>query len=366
MSTSKRTSPENSSCQVLRVFFLEILAVAGLCILLFSVSQAGAVDKKNCLLCHKHRVGRVDENGKRWNYNVDEAHYSGSVHRNVDCQDCHTYITKIPHDKVTQEVNCSSRCHIQPPFSQETFSHKKIVGIYMGSAHGIRPGDSQKVKDAKPYCKYCHQNPLYQFPEAHIPSEKALRRCQNCHPQNGVAQAFKHIAHRLRKKTSRSSQDIVKLCSNCHQDVAAMKPLNVSSRALEAVATYNQSIHGKLVRLGSQKAANCVSCHASSSLHDIYKKDDTNATISKANIEKTCRQCHAKTNSWFIEIAVHPSPEHKDSPIIHLVSIFLDLAIYGTVISMVGLMMFETFGRRREGVRLLLNAGTSWRTRTKP
>jgi NAD-dependent SIR2 family protein deacetylase len=145
-----------------------------------------------------------------------------------------------------------------------------------------------------------------------------------------------------------------------------MKPLNVSERALEAVATYNQSIHGKLVRLGSQKAANCVSCHASPSLHDIYKKDSPRATISKANIQKTCRQCHEKTNPLFIEIAVHPSPEHKDNPIIYLVSIFLDVAIYGTVISMVGLMMFETFGRRREGIRLLLVAGTSWRAKTKP
>ncbi len=367
MSMPKQIRPENRLCQAINVLSLiEMLTVIGLCILLFSVSQAGASDKKNCLMCHKHRVGRIDENGKRWNYNVDETHYRGSVHRNVDCQDCHTYITKIPHETVTQEVNCSSQCHIKPPFSQDNFSHKKLVGIYTGSAHGIRPGDGQEVKDAKPYCKYCHQNPLYQFPKESIPSEKALRRCQNCHPQSGVIQAYKHISHRLRKRTSRSSQEIVELCSKCHQDVAAMKPLNVSSRAMEAVTTYNQSIHGKLVRLGSKKAADCVSCHASSSLHDIHKKDDPNATISKANIEKTCRQCHANTNSWFIEIAVHPSPEHKDNPIIHLASIFLDLAIYGTVISMVGLMMFETFGRRREGIRLLLVAGSSWRAKTKP
>jgi len=144
-----------------------------------------------------------------------------------------------------------------------------------------------------------------------------------------------------------------------------MQKLKVSPKALEAVATYNQSIHGKLVRLGSQKAADCISCHASNALHDIYKKDSPQATINKANIEKTCRQCHAKTNNWFIKIAVHPSLEHKDNPIIHLMSIFLQLAIYGTVISMVGLMLFETFGRRREGIRLVLVNGTSWRAKTK-
>jgi hypothetical protein len=69
----KQISPKRGLCQGLEVVFLEVLTIAGLCILLFSVSLAEAADKKNCLLCHKHRVGRIDENGKRWNYNVDEA-----------------------------------------------------------------------------------------------------------------------------------------------------------------------------------------------------------------------------------------------------------------------------------------------------
>jgi hypothetical protein len=326
-----------------------------------------AADKKNCLMCHKHRfIGRIDENGKRWNYNVDELHYSQSVHQAIDCDDCHTYITKIPHDPVTQEVNCATQCHIKPPFSQDKFSHEKIVGIYNGSAHGIHPQDSAQLRNAKPYCKFCHENPLYnRIPEENISYDVTLRRCLNCHPQSGVVQAYKHITHRLRKKTSRSSQEIVKLCAKCHQNVALMQKLKVSPKAVEAVATYNQSIHGKLVRLGSKKAADCISCHASNALHDIYKKDSPQATINTANIEKTCRQCHAKTNNWFIKIAVHPSLEHKDNPIIHLMSIFLQLAIYGTVISMVGLMLFETFGRRREGIRLVLVNGTSWRAKTK-
>ena len=42
MSMPKRTSSENNLCQVFRVFLLEILAVAGLCVLLLNVSQAEA------------------------------------------------------------------------------------------------------------------------------------------------------------------------------------------------------------------------------------------------------------------------------------------------------------------------------------
>ena len=71
-----------------------------------------AADKENCLMCHKYLfVGRIDENGKRHTYHVDEKTYNNSVHRNVACRDCHTYITKIPHDPVTEEVNCATTCH---------------------------------------------------------------------------------------------------------------------------------------------------------------------------------------------------------------------------------------------------------------
>ncbi len=344
-----------------------LLFVAGIFTLLSAASPAKAADEYNCLLCHKHRyMGRIDQNGKRWNYHVDELLYNHSVHRNIECRDCHSYITRIPHDPVTQKVNCANQCHIKPPFAQEKFSHEKIIGIFNESAHAIRPQDPEQLKNAQPYCKYCHLNPLYiRISEENVPYVEALRRCLNCHPQKGVTQAYIHMTHRLRKKTSRSSQEIVQLCATCHQDIELMKMLNVSDKALEAVDTYYQSIHGKLVRLGSQKAADCISCHASNALHDIYKKDDPKATIYKNNISKTCHQCHEKTNSWFIQIAVHPSTKHEENPIIHVMSIFLRFVLYGAVFGMVGLMLFETFGRRRDGIKLLLRNGTTWRGKSK-
>ncbi len=367
--------------------------MAGIFIFLTSSPQANAnvqekaVDEENCFMCHRHRFnGRIDEDGRRRIYHVDETIYSQSVHRAISCRDCHTYIKKIPHDPVTEEVNCSNQCHIKPPFTQEEFSHKKIVGVYNESAHGINTEDSDKLKSALPYCKFCHLNPLYtRVSEKTMPYEKTLRRCFNCHLERGVTLAYRHITHRLRKRTSRSSPEIVQLCSKCHQDVELMKRLNVSERALEAVETYNGSIHGKLVRLGSEKAANCVSCHASSALHDIYKKDHQKATIRKAsivysglsrkrqkepsfrkdNLTKTCNQCHDKVNSWFINVAVHPRTNHDENLIIQLVKISLGFGMYSTVFALVGLMLFESFGRRRDGIKLIMKNGTTWRRKPK-
>lgn len=343
------------------LFFLLICAV-------LSVSSvATAADRDNCLMCHKYRyMGRIDEKGEKDNYHIDQNVFNRSIHRNISCRDCHTYITKIPHDPVTQTVNCANVCHIKPPFSQKKFSHEKIVNIFKNSIHSVKPQYSDILKDAQPDCKFCHLNPLYYRLSEHLVAyEETLRRCFNCHPEQGVVQAYNHITHRLRKKTSRSPQEIVALCAKCHADVSLMKQLGLPQKAVYAVESYNRSIHGQLVRLGSQKAADCISCHASNALHDILAEDNKQATIYRDNIKKTCHQCHKNTNSWFVKIAVHPGLKEDTNPVIHLMNIGLRFALYGSVLGLVGLMLFETFGRRRDGIKLAIRNGTTWRGKSK-
>jgi len=347
----------------IKVFMCVSVMVVFLCIGL----PAKAADKENCLLCHKYRfLGRIDENGKRLNYNVSEHIYRKSVHRVVPCRDCHTNITKLPHDPVTEEVNCANVCHVKPPFSDENFSHEKIIKIYQESAHAIKPGDSPELQKAKPYCKFCHLNPLYtRVDEKRIAFEETLLRCLNCHQEKGVTQAYMHMTHRLRHKTSRSPQEIVQLCAKCHQDTALMKKLGVSQEGQEAVETYLRSIHGKSVILGSQKAADCITCHASSALHDIYKKDNKKASIYKDNILQTCKECHERTNRWLVQIGVHPKAHDEGHPVIHFTSVFFTFAMYGTVFSLLGLLLLETRSRKKDGIKFLLRHGTSWRGKLK-
>ena len=344
-------------------FIITLLSAAGVFIVLLFGSQTQATDKENCLMCHRHRfIGRIDANGKRWNYNVDEILYNKSVHRLVECRECHTYITRIPHDPVTQLVNCGNQCHIKPPFAQKKFSHQKIIGLYNQSVHGIKPQDLDILKHSKPYCKYCHQNPLYTgIPEKLVPFEQTVSRCYNCHSPVDVTQAFRHIAHRLRKRTSRSPQQIVQLCSQCHGDANLMKNLKVAPMVLKAVKTYNQSIHGELVRLGSRQAADCLACHASSELHDIFKEDNPKATIYKDNLAKTCKQCHKSTNPWFIRIAVHPGMHQEANPVVAGTSMAFRFILYGAVLGMLGLLLLETIGRHKDGIKLVLKNGTTWR-----
>lgn len=339
-----------------------ILALSFLCI------KAEAADKENCLMCHKYRqIGRIDETGTKRVYYVNENIYANTTHRNVPCRDCHTYITRIPHDPVTEEVNCSNECHIKPPFSKENFSHKKIIEVYNKSVHGIKEGDSEELKEAKPYCKYCHLNPQYtRVEEERISFDETLKRCLNCHERKGVTQAYKHITHRLRSKTSRSPQQIVQLCSkNCHANIPLMSKFNVSKESLEAVETYNVSIHGKAVALGSQKTADCVSCHATSAIHDIYKKDEIESTVHKNNRIEICRQCHEDVNERFVQIDVHSGIERHEKPILYFLEVGLGFVFYGSVFSLLGLAMLESYGRRKDGISMQIKKGTSWRGTSK-
>jgi hypothetical protein len=144
-----------------------------------------------------------------------------------------------------------------------------------------------------------------------------------------------------------------------------MKRFEASQKELTAVETYKRSIHGKSVILGSDEAADCISCHASNKLHDIYDHENRASTVHQKNIRKTCKQCHEQTNNWFVKVAVHPTTEREENPIIYFMSLSLRFAMYGTVFGLVGLMVLETYGRKKKGISLLLRSGTSWRRKDK-
>lgn len=341
-----------------------IITTAILGIALSMSSTAMAADDENCLMCHKYpSLARIGEDGLVKDYHVNEHIFLNSLHGKVSCRACHTYIKKFPHDPVTEKVNCANDCHIKPPFTDDDFSHRKIIGIFADSVHTAKPDDSPLKKASNPDCKYCHLNPIYKrADEINISYGKTLDRCLNCHQQKGVVDTYHHITHRLRHKTTRSSQEIVDMCSACHADVPLMKRLDLPERALEAVHTYKESIHGKMTLLGSEKAADCISCHASSLIHDIYKTDNPLSTINENNIQNTCKNCHAKINKYFVKIAVHPSIKSPRNPILFIINnLVLRLIMYGTVFGLMGLLFLETFRRKRDGACMKLKTGSSWR-----
>jgi hypothetical protein len=204
----KETDPVKRSYRMLTILLFIIPGIA-----LSGCSGAEAADKENCLMCHKYpSLARIDENGLVKNDYINEHIFLNSLHGEVPCRDCHTYIKKFPHDPVTEKVNCGNTCHIKPPFAQDNFSHEKIIEVFSSSIHSSKPDDSPLMKESDPDCKYCHLNPVYKrVDEKTISYGKTLDRCLNCHKRRGVSEAYRHMMHRLRHKTSRSSREIVAL-----------------------------------------------------------------------------------------------------------------------------------------------------------
>jgi cytochrome b subunit of formate dehydrogenase len=66
--------------------------------------------------------------------------------------------------------------------------------------------------------------------------------------------------------------------------------------------TYLASYHGLAARFGSQVVANCASCHGA---HSILPSSDPRSTINKANLAKTCGQCHPGVTEKFTAAKVH-------------------------------------------------------------
>lgn len=87
-------------------------------------------------------------------------------------------------------------------------------------------------------------------------------------------------------------------CTNCHADVTAVpheakpKAVDCSSCHTEAVAAWDNSVHGKAVKSGQAKGARCVDCHGPA--HEILPSTDKASKTYHTNIPQTCANCHGQ------------------------------------------------------------------------
>ena len=93
-----------------------------------NTSYAAFEDDEGCLMCHKYpNMARITDDGARRSYYVMPEVFSNTVHRNVPCRDCHTYIKELPHKPVDTGVTCNTECHsIKNPATGKPFSHGVI------------------------------------------------------------------------------------------------------------------------------------------------------------------------------------------------------------------------------------------------
>jgi cytochrome b subunit of formate dehydrogenase len=223
--------------------------LAALIFIGWTVSGWGATKIKDsdCLACHGDASLTTEENGKQISLFVDQAKIKHSFHgRLFGCVDCHTDVTSLAHD-TPKKITCAG-------------CHQAQQQAYMRSMHAkpTKPGAASGAT-----CADCHGsaheiltpgNPASTVNHANIPST-----CGRCHGQKFITTA--------------------------------------NGVSAQTFVSYQESVHGKAIEKGSQKAAVCTDCHGA---HEIMAGKDDQSPIYKFNVPATCGKCHADVAQTFM------------------------------------------------------------------
>jgi len=210
--------------------------------------HAAAQKTEECLGCHDDITLTATREGKVVSLYVAGKKFSGSVHGQLSCVDCHSDLQnkELPHEGRPGKVACGN-CHTEEEQLQA------------GSLHGKKAAQGDPLA---PRCKDCHgSHEIYALKD----------------PRSSVAPSL-----------------IPYLCGKCHQEgtpVQRQREIHESN----IIENYSESMHGAaLLQKGLIVAATCVSCHTA---HQILPHTDPRSSIARKNIAATCTKCHAQIES---------------------------------------------------------------------
>jgi predicted CXXCH cytochrome family protein len=171
----------------------------------------------------------------------------------IACQDCHG-----DHD-VVRVADAGSPVAGRAVHKVCASCHETEVKLFEESAHGL--ASAAKVKEA-PDCLSCHRSRLVSAAEGMTAA--ALKKAQD------------------------------KVCFTCHLDNAEVRARVSPSAGF--IAKYEESVHGRALLGGNEKAANCVDCHGA---HTVRKRLAPGSLADPLVLEKTCARCHVEVDKVF-------------------------------------------------------------------
>jgi cytochrome b subunit of formate dehydrogenase len=206
------------------------------------------MSNEDCLACHNDSTLSKEENGRQVSLHVDDAKFKASIHSVFGCTDCHKDIKAFPHDPTPAKPVCAS-CH---------------AGEQTAYDHGVHA-------------------------KAAVAGNSNVAKCQDCHG------SVHEILPGGDPKSKVARGNIPQTCGACHGQKFVMASSGISSAPFNS---YQQSVHGKAVAAGSDKAAVCTDCHGQ---HDILAATNPKSPISKFNVPVTCAKCHDNIRQEYVQ-----------------------------------------------------------------
>lgn len=324
-----------------------------------SVFAASIHSDLECLDCHQVPEAHLEDGGEVDPADCGSCHdealaeYKISVHGTsklagkvtaATCADCHGKHNILSADDEKSQIfaknlpqTCGS-CHSKPEI-MVLFGRRSLdyVESYKHSVHGelletdpdtyvatctichgshkilpaINPESNLHVLNIPATCGECHE-------EAQVDYEnsihwQALNRghyespvCTDCHGEHNIKHPDDPEA-----PTSPLHQS-TELCATCHASATMMENFGLDHRRLES---YLKSYHGLAILKGSPEAAHCTSCHET---HSIRSSVDSESSVNKVNLVKTCSECHKNVTESFAAIDVHPVDQATRNPVAYI------------------------------------------------
>ena len=270
--------------------------------------------KVDCSICHADQVAQFQ----------DSIHGRLLAQGSPDapaCQNCHnthgTLGRKDPRSPTfSRNVPAlCAKCHRtgQRAALRYNGTQTQVVEHYVESIHG--KGLLQSGLTVTANCADCH-TPHHELPSrdprSSVNPRNVAATCGRCH--QGIQEMFTASIHW--PGVARTTKPLP-VCSGCHS-AHSIKRTDLSDfrlhimdqcgRCHEAIAeTYFETYHGKVSKLGYLKTAKCYDCHGA---HDILPVSNPASRLSRANVVKTCGQCHPSSHRRFAGYLTHAT--HHD------------------------------------------------------
>ena len=307
-----------------------------------------------CMTCHSQNLTKTFKNGERISVKVDTRVLKNSVHKDLNCSDCHTGFSRTQHPSrvfssykefVIYTTEGCRKCHFDKFVKSSESIHAKLLSEGVESApscvdchgsHDVTLISQNKVVQVK-VCGNCHGDVAEVYSKS-VHGKAVIERKDN----NAASCADCHTAHTVRDpKTFDYRLAIPGICGNCHGNAELMKKYNLSANV---VNTYLSDFHGvtlkmyKELQTGTQKVkpiAVCTDCHG---YHDVFHIDQSNMAMVKERLVKACATCHPGASKNFPDAWLpHYSPTLQNAPLVFLVkafySVFIPFMIAGLILN---------------------------------
>ena len=272
---------------------------------------------KTCTRCHAQieTVHRKVIRGELW---------EKQAHMIPACVDCHSphKVRRVFYSQGMADQDCE-RCHGDPGLkirrggetvslfvNKDQLTHSRHSRVACVQCHtGGDPAATRPCRTmaAKVDCSICHAEVVDQYRESRhgqlfAQGSPDAPACSDCHSSHGT----------LSKNDSNSptfSRNVPALCARCHRS-GQKAAVRYKGGQQNIVEHYFESIHGQgLLQAGLTVTADCADCHTA---HHELPASDPRSSVNRANVARTCAQCHRGIYELFTASVHSPSVTHTN------------------------------------------------------